>query len=395
MPWREAFEPVRMQRVAVVAPPRRLRDVLVRLADAGTSSSTAPRAGTRPRAAPGTAGERAPAAARRHRRAAAACWRRRRPDLDDLGAEPAGSTCSPARPSWSRYARRGGAGGAGGRAGRLVPAAEAVPAGRTAWRRVGGALVPLPLPRGRRPADAAAGRADGCAARSPRWSRPTPPCPTRDVDPTLLAGLAYVLMFGMMFGDAGHGALLLLAGVAAARRPAAPAGAAAAGVAVRGRRRARPPRSSALLYGEFFGPTGVLPVLWLAPLERAGRRCSRPPSAWVRCCSRAPTSLGTVNRWREGGRRCALYAPAGIAGAALFLGLGGAAAGRLRWRLRWLVGLGVLVALAGLVLAGVGLARRGGRRRAPASLQAASSSSTASCGSAPTWCRSRGWPPSA
>ena len=34
MPWREATEPVRMERVAVVAPRELIRDVLVRLADA-------------------------------------------------------------------------------------------------------------------------------------------------------------------------------------------------------------------------------------------------------------------------------------------------------------------------------------------------------------------------
>jgi hypothetical protein len=33
--------------------------------------------------------------------------------------------------------------------------------------------------------------------------------PYRDIDPTIPAGIAYVVMFGMMFGDAGHGALLI------------------------------------------------------------------------------------------------------------------------------------------------------------------------------------------
>ncbi len=39
--------------------------------------------------------------------------------------------------------------------------------------------------------------------------------PYADVNPSLLAGLAYVAMFGMMFADVGHGALLLLAAIAA------------------------------------------------------------------------------------------------------------------------------------------------------------------------------------
>ena len=65
-------------------------------------------------------------------------------------------------------------------------------------------------------------------------------------------------------------------------------------------------------------------------------------------------ALGTVNRLREGGWALALYAPAGIAGALVFLGAGvGAAA--VYWRSGW-VGLvaGALVA-TGLVLAYIGL----------------------------------------
>ena len=41
--------------------------------------------------------------------------------------------------------------------------------------------------------------------------------PYRDLDPTVPAGLAYVFMFGMMFGDAGHGALLVVAALVLSR----------------------------------------------------------------------------------------------------------------------------------------------------------------------------------
>jgi V/A-type H+-transporting ATPase subunit I len=70
--------------------------------------------------------------------------------------------------------------------------------------------------------------------------------------------------------------------------------------------------------------------------------------------------LGTVNRWREGGLPLALYAPSGVAGAALFLGLGAAAGG---WylHLAWPVVAGGLVAAGGLALAFAGfLAEAGG-----------------------------------
>ena len=43
-----------------------------------------------------------------------------------------------------------------------------------------------------------------------------------ELEPTLLVALSYVVMFGMMFGDAGHGALLAGAGLIAMRRARSP-----------------------------------------------------------------------------------------------------------------------------------------------------------------------------
>ncbi|HET7516438.1 MAG TPA: ATPase, partial [Actinomycetes bacterium] len=70
-------------------------------------------------------------------------------------------------------------------------------------------------------------------------------------------------------------------------------------------------------------------------------------------------ALGTVNRWREGGWPLALYAPSGIAGAAVFLGLGLAAVG---WSagLGWPVAAGVVAAAGGLVLAFAGFVAAAG-----------------------------------
>ena len=82
--------------------------------------------------------------------------------------------------------------------------------------------------------------------------------PYRDVDPTWFAIAAYVVMFGMMFGDVGDGALLVVAGLwlRRSRRPRWPGRG--------GHGRWSSPSAyrhacSALLYGEFFGPTGVVP----------------------------------------------------------------------------------------------------------------------------------------
>lgn len=56
--------------------------------------------------------------------------------------------------------------------------------------------------------------------RNPRWLQPFARLVTayglpryRDVEPTLLVAVSYVLMFGMMFGDVGQGAVLALAGL--------------------------------------------------------------------------------------------------------------------------------------------------------------------------------------
>ena len=176
--------------------------------------------------------------------------------------------------------------------------------------------------------------------------------PYADIDPSRVAGVVYVVMFGAMFGDAGHGLILLLAGlllrwghpVRLARFHAAwpfVVGASLAAIFF------------GVLYGEFFGPTGVLPVLWLSPMGEPVQLLLAAIGFGAVLLAGAYL-LGTVNRWREGGMRAALYAPSGLAGAAVFLGLGAAAAGLYTQRSVMTV-VGGALALAGLVLAGIGL----------------------------------------
>jgi V/A-type H+-transporting ATPase subunit I len=74
-------------------------------------------------------------------------------------------------------------------------------------------------------------------------------------------------------------------------------------------------------------------------------------------------ALGTVNRWREGGWRAALYASSGLAGAGLFLSLGLITAGWY-WSLDWLLWTGGGVALVALVLTFAGLLADAGGGRA-------------------------------
>lgn len=143
--------------------------------------------------------------------------------------------------------------------------------------------------------------------------------PYSDVDPTWFAALAFVIMFGMMFGDVGHGLIVAAAGLAIAR-------------ARKGRlRRLRAAwpilvatglsgAAFGLAYGEFFGPTGLIPTLWIGPLEDPIRLLT---VAVIVGSSLLAVSylLGSVNRWREGGLRAALYAPAGLGGFSIFAGL--------------------------------------------------------------------------
>ncbi|WP_201845233.1 V-type ATPase 116kDa subunit family protein [Myceligenerans indicum] len=332
-----------MERVALVAVPDRLRAVLVQVADAGVVQLDT------------TAGEEEtddPAARRLHRlphsdapaRLAAgppdldALERAARTDLLAGEVELAGYT--------ARAVRRGNVAALTG----WCPAPE-LPALAERIAPLGGALAPIPVPQGATPPTLLAG------GRAVRRSfaplvRTYGTVPYADVDPTVGAGIAYVVMFGMMFGDAGHGLLLLvLAGLMRAGRPRplarlreAWAFVAAAGLAA---------TCFGALYGEFFGPTGVLPVLWLHPLEDPLQLLAVAIGVGAVLLGVA-YAVGTVNRWREGGARLALYAPSGIAGSAVFVGIGGIVGGGLAGSSA-LIGGGVIVAVAGLVLAAAGL----------------------------------------
>jgi len=215
---------------------------------------------------------------------------------------------------------------------------------------VGASAVALPRPRGVQPPTAAPTGA-GHRTFAPLVTT-YQTVPYVDVDPTLLAGAAYVLMFGAMFGDVGHG-LLLLAGALLIRsgrvRRLAPlrphwlfvAAAALSAIAF------------GLVYGECFGPTGLVPPGLIAPMDSPVPMLVGAVVLGAVLLGGA-YALGAVNRYREGGWVIALYAPSGIAGALLFLAAGTAVAA---WYLAagWLALAAALLSLTGLVLAYLGL----------------------------------------
>ena len=195
---------------------------------------------------------------------------------------------------------------------------------------LGGAVAELPVPRGVTPPSVHAEASKGESLRPLVTTYAT--VPYRDLDPTLFAAVAYMVMFGMMFGDVGHGLFVVLAGLTIRRsgsdriakmRPAAPF-LIGAGIAAMG---------FGLLYGEAFGPTGLVPTLWFRPLDEPEKLLVA--GLVLGSILLAITFvLATVNRWRESGLSGALYDASGFGGALLFAGAAaglGAIAGSTSW----------------------------------------------------------------
>jgi len=181
--------------------------------------------------------------------------------------------------------------------------------------------------------------------------------PYSSVDPTAFAAIAFILMFGMMFGDVGHGGILVLLGLWLSRLRGGPlasfrriwpllVAAGTAGV------------TFGFLYGELFGPTHLIRTLWLEPLRDATQLLEAAVVVGSALLS-VSYLLGFANRWREGGGSAAVYGEGGLAGALIFAGIAIAA-------LAWTRGLsggvtvGLVLALCGLALQLAGSLGRAG-----------------------------------
>lgn len=115
----------------------------------------------------------------------------------------------------------------------------------------------------------------------------------REVEPTLFLAVSYVLMFGMMFGDAGHGGLLALAGVATLLTGRnlgwllLTAGISSIGFGI--------------VYGSYFGITGLKEyALWQDPLEGDPMDLLLAAVALGVVMNTLGLVLNTVNRFRRG-----------------------------------------------------------------------------------------------
>ncbi len=184
--------------------------------------------------------------------------------------------------------------------------------------------------------------------------------PYRDIDPTWFAAVSYLFMFGMMFGDVAHGLAIVVVGVLArfgggrlARLRSAVPFVLGAGVSA---------TAFGLLYGEAFGPTGLVPTLWLRPLEQPETLLAAGIAVGAVLLA-LTFALSIVNRWREQGAALAFYDPSGVPGALLLLAVGSAVLATTVGP-GWAWPVAGLLAAAGLTLTFVGLVVRAGGRGA-------------------------------
>ena len=131
----------------------------------------------------------------------------------------------------------------------------------------------------------------------------------QEIEPTAFFAASFLAMFGLMFGDVGHGLVLSLAGYCLFRwipryldyGILLMEGGVSAMV-------------FGFLYGSFFGIEGALPVLWMDPLRDLTSFLKLAIGLGVFLVS-AGLVLNAVNAWRAGERALALFGPRGLLGA--------------------------------------------------------------------------------
>jgi V/A-type H+/Na+-transporting ATPase subunit I len=132
-----------------------------------------------------------------------------------------------------------------------------------------------------------------------------------EFDPTLLFAISFVLMFGMMFGDVGQGALIALGGLALPQNV----------------RRFRPLLVAAglasvafgFLYGSVFGVETLVDPLWISPLHDPVRMLLAAVY-WGMGFILVTQLILVVNRMASGRLASALFDAGGVAGMVLYLG---------------------------------------------------------------------------
>ena len=133
-----------------------------------------------------------------------------------------------------------------------------------------------------------------------------------EIQPTAFFAISFLVMFGLMFGDVGQGAVLFSAGWLLFRYMPRfldygillmEAGTASA--------------VFGLLYGSIFGIHGIVPTLWLEPITDL-RRFMGVAVVFGIVVITAGLLLNVANAWRSGEFREALYGTKGLMGALLY-----------------------------------------------------------------------------
>jgi V/A-type H+-transporting ATPase subunit I len=134
----------------------------------------------------------------------------------------------------------------------------------------------------------------------------------QEVEPTAFFAVAFLLMFGLMFGDAGHGAVLFSAGWLLFRYIPR-----FLDYGILLMEAGTSSTIFGLLYGSFFGIRNLIPTLWLEPIDDLSRFMFIA-AGFGAIVITAGLALNIANTWRTGDLRAALIGPKGLAGAMLY-----------------------------------------------------------------------------
>ena len=163
-----------------------------------------------------------------------------------------------------------------------------------------------------------------------------------ELDPTWLFAVTFILMFGMMFGDIGHGALIALSGLLVRKKFSIDISPFLIGAGL----------SSVVfgfLYGSIFGFEHVIPALWISPLSDPILML-KVALAWGIGFILLATLITIRNRIVERNWPVALFAANGIAGVLLYLAM---LFGGFRWLQQdsfgWLEGVLILLPLLAIL----------------------------------------------
>jgi V/A-type H+-transporting ATPase subunit I len=138
----------------------------------------------------------------------------------------------------------------------------------------------------------------------------------REIQPTLLMAVSFLVMYGLMFGDVGQGAVLAIGGFVTRKRARSPqirdlgtiicmAGLAAT--------------VFGFLYGSFFGKEGLLPALWINPIEEVVKILTMPVALGILLMS-IGILLNIINKFRCGDYFRAIVDRIGVVGIVLYWG---------------------------------------------------------------------------